>query len=230
MIRPIWYAPWCETSRLSHSDMSSPRDTFRLFLTELGISDPGAVTRRFDEYLSLLEEFNRQVNLVSRNTPLSDYWTKHFLDSLMILKCIDFSGAKVLDFGSGGGFPGLPIKLAGANCAMTLLDSIGKKAAILRELVQKLEIPDCDVACSRLEDFKPSGGKGFSVILCRAVRMEERYCPHLARLLAPGGKVIFYKSATHEDIDAYATETLLEEETPWGKRLILSISREGLTR
>ncbi len=205
-----------------------PRAAFLAALPQLGISDPQGVTLRFDSYLQLLEEYNQRVNLVSRATAMRDYWTKHFLDSLMLLKCIDLTGAKVLDFGSGGGFPGLPIKLAGVDCDMTLLDSTGKKVAALRDMLGALQVPSCVAVCSRIEDHQPSPGALYKVILCRAVRMEARYRQPLLRLLASGGKVIFYKSAAHEDLDDYAPETLLEEDTQWGRRLILSIAKERL--
>lgn len=208
--------------------MSLQRDSFAAFLLELGIQDAEGKMQGFDHYLELLVDFNARVNLVSRATPIEDYWTKHFLDSLMLLKCVDLTGAKVLDFGTGGGFPGLPLKLTGLACKMTLLDSISKKANALGEIVRELAVPSCRVVCSRLEDHKPAIQDRYDVVLCRAVRMEQRYATHLDRLLSPGGCVIFYKSAAHDDLDGYEPSVLLDSETDWGRRMILSVSKAHL--
>lgn len=208
--------------------MPSPRDAFISFLHSSGIPDLPAVVARFDRYLELLADINARVNLVSRATPIQDYWNKHFLDSLMLLKCVGLTGAKVLDFGSGGGFPGVPLLLAGVDCRMTLLDSIAKKAAALNQIIQELGLSACGVVCSRLEDHNPPAKGRYDVILCRAVKMEQRFAAPLAWMLQPGGRVIFYKSATHDDLDGYSPTVLLDTETDWGRRMLLSVPRERL--
>ena len=210
--------------------MGGQKDIFAAFLTELDLPDPESILERFSRYLELLAEINARVNLVSRATPLEDYWTKHFLDSLMLLKCMDLSGMNVLDFGSGGGFPGLPLMLAGVDCRMALLDSIAKKANALREMVRALDVHACEVVCSRLEDHQPPAKGRYDFVLCRAVKMEQRYAGPLARLLKPSGRVLYYKSATHEDLDAYAPQILLDAQTGWGKRILLSVSRQSLIK
>ncbi|HHZ14763.1 MAG TPA: hypothetical protein GX398_01420 [Candidatus Cloacimonetes bacterium] len=79
---------------------------------------------RFEAYHQLLEEQNRMVNLVSRAEPSEKWWTKHFLDSLLLLKCLDLTGKKALDFGSGAGCRGfrssLPCRSSGSRSWIAL--------------------------------------------------------------------------------------------------------------
>ncbi|MDP2173209.1 MAG: class I SAM-dependent methyltransferase, partial [Candidatus Cloacimonadaceae bacterium] len=88
------------------------KQSFLNELRELGISDPETLYSALENYQRILKEKNELINLISRQTSEEDFWYKHFLDSLLVLKCLDLSGKKVLDFGSGGGLPGIPIKLA----------------------------------------------------------------------------------------------------------------------
>lgn len=208
--------------------MNGCKAAFAAFLNGLGLPEPDAVLDRFQQYHALLLAKNRQLNLFSRATADEELWTKHFLDSLVPLKCIDFKGKKVLDFGSGGGLPGIPLKLAVPDCRMTLLDSVHKKAAALQEMVAQLDLTDCEVVCGRLEDY--SAGYGFDLILCRAVRLEERYLRHLFRLLASSGRMLFYKAQELEDIAPYAPGLLYQEDFDYGSRAIYALGRMQLKR
>ncbi len=207
--------------------MNGCKADFKNFLLQLELEQPDDVLAQFEKYHELLLEKNAQVNLISRATPAEDIWTKHFLDSLLPLKCIDFKGKKVLDVGSGGGLPGIPVKLAVPLCRMTLLDSVRKKAVALQEFVNKLELQDCKVVCNRLEELDPRG-EGFDLVLCRAVRLEQRYLKPLRRMLAQGGRVIFYKAQDLSDIAALEPELLVKEEFAYGTRSVYSLRREQL--
>ncbi|HOZ01067.1 MAG TPA: 16S rRNA (guanine(527)-N(7))-methyltransferase RsmG [Candidatus Syntrophosphaera sp.] len=208
--------------------MTAAKEEFREFLLGLGLPEPEKIMARFDLYHQLLWEKNSQLNLFSRATPEEELWTKHFLDSLVLLKCLELSGKKVLDFGSGAGLPGIPLKLAVPNCRMTLLDSVRKKCVALEEFVARLELNDCEVVCARLEDFA-AGGKGFDYVLCRAVRLEDRYIQPLRRLLASQGKVIFYKARELEDIAPFEPQLLFQAEFSFGTRAIHMLDRAQLT-
>ena len=208
--------------------MSDEKSLFIQFLNDLGLADQEAALHHFERYLDLLMEMNKRLNLFSRSTQEGELWTKHFLDSLVLLKCLELSGKKVLDFGSGAGLPGIPLKLAVPNCRMTLLDSVRKKCVALEEFVARLELNDCEVVCARLEDFA-AGGKGFDYVLCRAVRLEDRYIQPLRRLLASQGKVIFYKARELEDIAPFEPQLLFQAEFSFGTRAIHMLDRAQLT-
>lgn len=207
--------------------MSAEKTIFASFLQELGITDIPLVLERFEHYLSLLSEYNQGVNLISRSMPASEYWTKHFLDSLFPFKCLAHTGQKALDFGSGGGLPGIAIKLVYPQMPLTLLDSVGKKTRILSEMSERLQLQDLEVVNARLEDY--ISGKGqFDLILCRAVRMEERYRKPLYRLLAAGGRVIFYKAQDSSDLQGLQPKLICEQSFDWGSRKIYEVKRKSL--
>ena len=146
------------------------------FLQELELELPENLVERLEQFSYILREVNQKVNVVSRKMPIEWYWTNHFLDSLLILKCMTFSGLTVLDFGTGGGLPGIPLKLAVPDMKVVLLDATHKKILMVEEIVEEMKLEDCEPVCMRVEDFaaitrRPS----FDVVLCRAVSMEPRY-------------------------------------------------------
>jgi 16S rRNA (guanine527-N7)-methyltransferase len=207
--------------------VSDEKSLFIQFLNDLGLADQEAALHHFERYLDLLMEMNKRLNLFSRSTQEGELWTKHFLDSLLPLKCLDFSGKKVLDFGSGGGLPGIPVKLAVPACRMTLLDATRKKTVALEEMVAALELEGCDAVCGRLEELRWSPGS-FDLVLCRAVRMEERYLRPLHAMLKPGGKVLFYKAKELEDIAPLDPKLLIGMDFAYGHRAIHCLEREQL--
>jgi 16S rRNA (guanine527-N7)-methyltransferase len=206
--------------------MPAEKADFIRFLKELALPDQDSVVTGFEAYHSLLLEYNAVINLFSRATPEEELWTKHFLDSLLPLKCVDFNGKKVLDFGSGGGLPGIPVKLAIPGCRMTLLDSIRKKASAMAEMVAGLQLADCDVIAARLEDLPPLAA--YDIVLCRAVKMEERYLAPLWKLLKPDGQVLFYKAQSLEDIARLQPRELIRRDFSFGIRAIYAVQRASL--
>lgn len=179
----------------------SKRDIFGGFLKENLPDCPADVLEKFDIYLENLYAINQKVNLISRKMEKDDYWTYHFLDSLLIIKCIGFNSGKIMDFGTGGGLPGIPLKLVYPDLEMFLLDSVGKKVKCLEQIVAALGLKNCHPVWSRLEDYaKSSSGSKFDIILCRSVRLEQEFKKPLFKLLKEGGKVIFYKANKLDDV------------------------------
>ena len=105
----------------------------------MGIALPAAAIAAFDSYYSLLEKSGKSFNLTTI-TGVEDVARLHFLDSLALLMATDFKNAKVIDIGSGAGFPGLPLKLAEASIDLALLDATAKRIAFLSELCAVLEV------------------------------------------------------------------------------------------
>ena len=164
--------------------------------------------------------------------PTENYWVQHFLDSLIAIECLELSEQTILDFGTGAGLPGIPLKLVVPDCGMVLLDSIHKKTKVLAEISEALSLTETSVECARVEDYaflarRPS----FDLILCRAVAMEERYLPPLRRLLKPSGKVVMYKSHNLDDLDGIRYEVILEKEDEHlGYRRLVSIAHRELMK
>ena len=175
--------------------MTEPKKRFESYLEELQLEQIPQLMGKFEHYFQLLCYTNRQVNLVSRNVQPDKYWVQHFLDSLLALECLDLTDKTVLDFGSGGGLPGIPLKLVVPRCSLVMLDSVQKKTHALQEFVEALGLADTAVICARLEDYAFLGRRpSFDYVVCRAVALEERYLAPLRRLLKPSGQVIFYKA------------------------------------
>ncbi len=209
--------------------MSEPKAQFLSFITELGVPDPLALLARFEHYHALLCEQNQNVNLVSRATPVEEYWTRHYLDSLLALKCIDIDGKYILDLGSGGGLPGIPLHLAVPNTFFTLLEGVGKKAGVLRYFAEELGMQSCFPVWFRLEEFyHRSPLEKYDYVVCRAVRMEDRYRTPLIRLLKPDGMVVFYKARAISDLEGYQKELLYSEKLDYGYRCFYGIRRQHL--
>ena len=101
----------------------SGKDKFLAFLQEYRPAESRSLAEKFELYLELLSGQNAKVNLVSRRMPPEDYWLYHFLDSILVLKCMEIEAGTALDFGSGGGLPGIPLKLLCPELSITLLDS-----------------------------------------------------------------------------------------------------------
>ncbi|PKN71958.1 MAG: 16S rRNA (guanine(527)-N(7))-methyltransferase RsmG [Candidatus Cloacimonetes bacterium HGW-Cloacimonetes-3] len=210
--------------------MTEPKKRFEAYLKERDFADIPQLMGRFEHYFQLLSTTNRVVNLVSRNIPLERYWVQHFLDSLLALECLDLTDKTVLDFGSGGGIPGIPLKLIVPQCTLVMLDSVQKKTHAMQEFVEALSLPDTSVVCSRLEDYAFTAGRpSYDYIVCRAVALEERYLAPLRRLLKSSGMVIFYKSQKLKDLENLKHEILLETTDPdLGLRRIVGIKQRDL--
>jgi len=210
--------------------MTDNRQRFEQYLNELQLENIPQLMDGFDTYFRLLTGANRMVNLVSRNIPPDKYWTQHFLDSLMALKCLDIRDKVVLDFGTGGGIPGIPLKLAIPEGSMVLLDSVQKKMRMVEDFVSALHLADTSVVCSRLEDYAFTAKRpSFDYILCRAVAMEERFLAPLRRLLKPSGMVVLYKAQKLSDLEKMKYRLLYETHDPeLGQRRIIGIKQLDL--
>ncbi len=158
---------------------------------------------RLDRYVALLLEWQARINLIAPST-VPEIWTRHIADSLQLLKVIP--GARVwVDFGSGGGFPAIPIAcaLAGTPGAQIhLIESNGKKAAFLREAIRLLQLP-AHVHNERVENFGESWSGPLNVVTARALAPMKTLCDQAFPLISKGAVGLFLKG---QDIDAELTE------------------------
>lgn len=212
--------------------MIAEKQLFEDYLVARNIQNVPRVMGIFEHYHKELLLHNRVVNLISRKMPPNSYWLQHFLDSLIALETLDFVGQSVLDFGTGGGLPGIPLKIVQPEMSLVLLDSTQKKCRAVQEMVDSLSLPDATVACARVEDYafvarRPS----FDIVLCRAVALEERYIAPLRRLLKPSGRLVIYKSQSLADLEGIKYEVILEKEIEnIGIRRLVAIAQRDLMR
>jgi 16S rRNA (guanine527-N7)-methyltransferase len=158
---------------------------------------------RLTIFVELLSAWQRKINLVAAST-LAQIWTRHVADSLQLLALAP--QAKVwADFGSGGGFPGVPIACALAEtpgAKVHLVESNGKKAAFLREAVLKTGAP-AEVHHMRAEDFAESCAETIEVVTARALAPLKTLCDQAFPLIAKRAIGLFPKG---QDVEAELTE------------------------
>ncbi len=158
--------------------------------------------QQFSAYLDLLLRWNARVNLTAVRDA-ENIVTRHFGESLFAARCLferdvllsetpktddgrPKTKGRLLDFGSGAGFPGLPIKIWSPQLRVTLLESNNKKATFLREVIRALGLVDVDVVSDRAENYR---GAPSDVVTLRAVERFEASLMIATRLVSPGGRL-----------------------------------------
>ncbi|AXO81210.1 16S rRNA (guanine(527)-N(7))-methyltransferase RsmG [Olleya aquimaris] len=120
---------------------------------------------QFTKLEALYQDWNLKINVVSRKD-IDELYLRHVLHSLAIAKVMDFkSGSSMMDVGTGGGFPGIPLAILYPECEFHLVDSINKKLNVVREVVTGLELQNVKVTHSRVEEIKET----YDFIISRAV-------------------------------------------------------------
>lgn len=128
---------------------------------------------KFNELEKLYKHWNAQINVISRKDE-DNFFERHVLHSLGIAKVISFEpGTKILDIGTGGGFPGIPLAILFPECEFTLVDSIGKKIKVVNEVASALHLNNVKGIHERAEKIK---GK-FDFIVSRAVTAMPAFLP-----------------------------------------------------
>ena len=146
------------------------------------------VPLKFSAYFDLLQRWNSRLNLTAIRTA-EGILERHFLESIFCAQSIPSDVKTLLDFGSGGGFPGVPIALCRPEIQVTLAESQGKKAAFLREVVRELGLA-AEVYAGRVESMPAE--RTFDTVTLRAVdRMPEAICKAELRLKPSGLLILF---------------------------------------
>lgn len=145
----------------------------KTFLSDELHLDPEKYLSNFELYEKLLLEWNKKINLVSRKSQSIEY---HILNSIFFLTKYNLSNIEsIVDVGTGGGFPGIPLKILYPELKLTLVDSIQKKANALRDISGKMKFSDVEVICSRAEDVSAETGyrNKFDAVISKAVSSLE---------------------------------------------------------
>ncbi|HLD17133.1 MAG TPA: 16S rRNA (guanine(527)-N(7))-methyltransferase RsmG [Coxiellaceae bacterium] len=164
----------------------------------LGLIVPVEAQEKMLQFLTLVQKWNRVHNLTAI-TDLQEMVTKHLLDSLAILPFVQ--GKRILDIGTGAGFPGVPLALALPNKTFTLLDSAGKKICFLRLAKEELALSNIKVEENRVELFHDD--VGFDTMVCRAVGSMEKVLEQSRHLAHPQTRWLFMKGqVTQEELQS----------------------------
>ncbi len=154
----------------------------------------------FDNYCQYLIEKNKEFNLTAI-TEIDEIWVKHFLDSILPLNEIK-DNSKILDVGTGAGFPGVPLKIMNDSLNVTLLDSLNKRINFLNELIEKLRLKNIRTIHSRAEDYVKVSRETFDYVVSRAVAKLPTLLEYCLPYVKVGGYFIAYKSVnTDEEIE-----------------------------
>lgn len=168
---------------------------FEIDLTEANIEE-------FEVYKNFLLEYNEKVNLTAIKEP-EDIAVKHFIDSLSVLKFCDIKeNSKLIDVGTGAGFPGVPIKILRKDINLTLLDSLNKRLVFLDQLINKLNL-QADLIHARAEEKGRSNlRETFDVAVSRAVASLDILAEYCLPFVKVGG---FFISMKGPDVDEELT-------------------------
>ena len=154
----------------------------------------------FRKFLDLFMKYNGHTNLSAIRTP-EGIIEKHFIDSLMLGNFVELSW-KVLDIGSGGGFPGIPLKILFPEVDFTLMDSVGKKVRAMNHFIDSLWLTGICAVQARAEEVAklPEYKKQFDFIVSRATAYLPQILEWAEPFLAPGGQIILYKLASPDEL------------------------------
>ncbi|MDE6504687.1 MAG: 16S rRNA (guanine(527)-N(7))-methyltransferase RsmG [Clostridia bacterium] len=148
---------------------------------------------KFEIFGNLLSEYNKKYNLTSICGEKEVFY-KHFFDSIAAKDLFDY-GAKVVEIGSGGGFPSVPLKIVREDLKFTLIESTGKKCEFLKTVVDKLGFNCVNVLNIRAEDGgrSPELRERFDFAVARAVAKLNTLCEYCLPYVKVGGRLIAYK-------------------------------------
>ena len=153
---------------------------------------------RYRLYADRLEETNKVMNLTAI-TGEDEIARLHFLDSAALLRLADLRGKRVIDVGTGAGFPGLALKIACPEIELTLLDSLDKRVTFLRETCAALGFDDIACVHARAEEPPEGFRESFDVAVSRAVARLNLLCELCLPFVVPGGLFLAMKGADHAE-------------------------------
>jgi len=159
----------------------------------MGIKLAPQQTEQFAIHAKELMQWNMRINLTAITDPL-EIAVKHFIDSIALTDEIP-QNARLIDIGSGGGFPGVPLKIMLPSLNVALVDASRKKISFLKQIIRMLKLKDIDAFHARAQDLPrdPAFAQAFDVAVSRAFTSLDRFVGVAAPLVKPDGKILAMK-------------------------------------
>jgi len=204
---------------------------------ELGVEVSEEQAALFAVHAREMVRWNRRINLTAVTDPF-EMAIKHYVDSIAAIPLIK-PDASLLDAGSGGGFPGIPLKIMLPSLDLTLLEARRKRVSFLKHILRTLGVVDVGVLNERLEETAAalSPGAGFDVIVSRAFSHLELFAAHAMPLLNPGGCLVAFKGTKGDKLskeliglENISVESTTEKQNPKESRLHVDIKSILLPR
>ena len=180
---------------------------------ELGLAVADRQSAQLASYFGLLTKWNKTVNLTSVVLePVSDTAIDRLLvEPVLAARHLTAAEGFLIDLGSGGGSPAIPLKIALPGLKLLMIESRTRKSAFLREATRLLELSSTDVFNGRIEEaaVRPDLRETASLVSIRAVRADSELWDSVNSLLAPGGRILWFKTASDApgaDLGPFAIE------------------------
>lgn len=180
-------------------DFNSFKEEMNNKLNKIHIELENKQIEDFYSFMNMLIEKNKVMNLTGITEP-KEIILKHFVDSLTALKYIDKNN-KVIDVGTGAGFPGLPLKIAKELLEITLLDSLNKRINFLNEVIESINVGKIETIHGRAEDFGQDTKyrERFDIAISRAVAPLNILIEYMLPFVMVGGKCICMKGSNCDE-------------------------------
>jgi 16S rRNA (guanine527-N7)-methyltransferase len=152
------------------------------------------LVEKLETFYSLLYRWNRKINLTSIADP-DESIDRLLLEPLLAARHVPASATRLMDIGSGGGSPAIPLKLALPHLHLTMVEAKVRKSAFLREASRQLGLAETEVETTRVEELlaRPQLHEACDLISMRAVRIEARMLNTIQAFLRPGGHVMLFR-------------------------------------
>ena len=175
----------------------APRD-FQTRLTRraarAGLFLPDDLVGQLATFYDLLSRWNQKINLTSLADP-DEAIDRLILEPLLAARHVPAKAARMMDVGSGGGSPAIPLKLSLPATGLTMVEVKARKSAFLREAIRQLNLENAAVETARVEELlsRPDLHEAFDVLTMRAVRVEAKVLNTLQAFVAPGGRMLLFR-------------------------------------